>query len=119
MARVSGQTALTTGTSNANVLSGSALEIVRQMSLAKFYLVGSATGLICSVQSGTDKLLEDLGSSNISLANRYPIDPDDLACKDIVAPLDRLIVSVRNPTGGTLTLFWAVDVVPLGSRARR
>jgi hypothetical protein len=34
-------------------------------------------------------------------------------------PLDRLIVSVRNPTGGTLTLFWAVDVIPLGSRIKR
>lgn len=108
--RLQGSTALTTGTSNNNVLSGSILEFVKRQSMVKFYVVASAVGGLASVSSGADILLEE---SAVSQANRFPVDPDDLTVKDVAMPGDRLKLALRNPTGGTVTFYWAVEVQPV------
>jgi len=101
------------GVTNNNVLSGSAFEFVREASMVQIALLASATGLLAGVSSGSDILLED-GSlvDVVRIANQGPIFPDDYILSDVAMPMDRLRISVRNPTGGAITLFYGVKVDP-------
>lgn len=105
--------AVAAGASNANVLSGSVFEIVRDPSKVYIGLLASAAGLLAGVSSGSDILLEDGSAVDIvRVANQGPIFPDDYILQDIAMPMDRLRISVRNPTGGSITLFYGVLVEP-------
>lgn len=101
------------GQTNNNVLSGSAFEFIKQPSRVAIGLLASATGLLASVSSGSDILLED-GSlvDVVRIANQGPIFPDDFILQDVALPMDRLKISVRNPTAGSITLFYGVSVEP-------
>lgn len=105
--------AIAAGATNNNVLSGSAFEFVKDVSKVSIGLLASATGLLASVSSGSDILLED-GSlvDVVRIANQGPVFPDDFILQDIAMPMDRLKISVRNPTGGSITLFYGVSVEP-------
>lgn len=101
------------GASNNNVLSGSAFEFVREPSQVFIGLLASATGLLASVSSGSDILLEEGSLVDIvRVANQGPIFPDDFILTDVAMPQDRLKIAVRNPTGGAITLFYGVRVDP-------
>lgn len=94
-----------------NVLAGSAFEFVRDESQVEIALLGSVTGLTASVSSGSDILLED--GSNVDvvrIANQGPIYPDDYGLTDVAMPGDRLRISIRNATAGTIRLFYGVRV---------
>lgn len=96
-----------------NVLAGSAFEFVKEPSRVLIGVLGSATGLLAGVSSGSDILLED--GSNVDvvrIANQGPIFPDDFILEDVAMAMDRLKISVRNPTGGAITLFYGVRVDP-------
>lgn len=96
-----------------NVLSGSPFEIVREPSVVQIALLASAAGLLASCSSGSDILLEDGSQVDVvRVANQGPIYPDDYALQDVAMPLDRLRIAVRNPTGGAITLFFAVRIEP-------
>lgn len=110
--RVQFSASLAAGASVTNVLSGTQLELINQACLAKFGIVGSAAGLLASVYSGADTIMEE---SAVSSANRFPVDPDDFF-KDVAMPGDRLKVALRNPTGVALTYFVIVETVPLSGR---
>lgn len=90
-----------------NVLSGSAFEFLRSNAEVSFGIVSSATGIVATVQSGADVLMEE---SPISTANRFPIWPDDFDLVDVAAAGERLVVKLRNTTGGALTYFVTVKV---------
>jgi len=99
------------GASNNNVLAGSAFEFVREASQVAIGLLASATGLLAGVSSGSDVLMEDGSLVDIvRTANQGPIYPDDFILTDVAMPMDRLRIAVRNPTGGAITLFFAVKV---------
>lgn len=101
------------GATNNNVLSGSAFEFVKEASQVAIGLLGSATGLLAGVSSGSDILLEDGSLVDIvRVANQGPIFPDDFILQDVAMPMDRLRISVRNPTAGNITLFYGVRVDP-------
>jgi hypothetical protein len=101
------------GATNNNVLSGSAFEYVREASNVAIGLLASATGLLASVSSGSDILLEDGSAIDVvRIANQGPIFPDDYILTDVALPMDRLRIAVRNPTGGAITLFFGVKVDP-------
>jgi len=96
---------------NDNVLSGSQFEFLPYNARLAFGLVASATGLIVDVYSGQDALCEAYAPST---ANRFPINPDDFNLQDIAAGGERIKVRARNTTGGALTLFFSVNIMPLG-----
>lgn len=108
--RVQGSTSVAANSVSGNVLAGKLIEFVNRPSLVKFYAVGAATGVNCTIQSGAETLMEE---SLISQANRFPIDPDDLVVKDVAMPQDRLVINFRNTTGGALVVYWAVETVPI------
>lgn len=93
-----------------NVLSGSAWEYLPYNAALEFGLVASATGLVVTLISGSDLIMEE---SPISIQNRFPIKPDDFVARDVARAGEKLIVRVRNTTAGALTLFSSVDVTPV------
>jgi hypothetical protein len=113
MALIKNSVSIASGATNNNVLAGSAFEFVKEASQVAIGLLGSATGLLAGVSSGSDILMED-GSlvDVVRVANQGPIFPDDYILTDVAMPMDRLRISVRNPTGGAITLFYGVKVDP-------
>lgn len=101
--------ALLTATVNDNVLTGSQFEFLPYDAFLEFGIVASATGLIVDVYSGQDTLCEALAPS---LANRFPIYPDDFNLTDVAAGGERIKLRVRNISAGTLTLFYVVRITP-------
>jgi len=96
-----------------NVLAGSAFEFVREASQVRVGLLASAAGLLVGASSGSDILLEEGSTCDVvRVANQGPIFPDDFILEDVAMPMDRLKISVRNPTGGAITLFYGVRTDP-------
>jgi hypothetical protein len=106
--------AIAAGATNPNILSGSAFEFIKEPSEVFVGLLASATGLLCGVSSGSDILLED-GSliDVVRIANQGPEYPTDFILTDVAMPMDRLRIAVRNPTGGSITLFYGVKTSPV------
>lgn len=96
--------------SNDNILSGSAFEFLRGNSVVSIGLTGSATGLVANIQSGADIVLEE---SPLEIKTGYPVIPDEMYYNDVGVAGDRLVIRVRNTTGGALTVRAVVQVTPL------
>lgn len=95
---------------NENILSGSAFEFLRGNAVVSIGLAGSATGLVSNIQSGADIVLEE---SPILVKTTMPTIPDDMYYNDVGVMGDRLVIRVRNTTGGALTVRAVVQVTPL------
>lgn len=92
-----------------NVLSGSVYEFPAFNCKVDFGLSGSATGLVATVTSGSDVLQEE---GPVPPTNRFPQAQDDFTLSDLVGAGERLVVKVRNTTGGGLTLFSTTRLTP-------
>ena len=92
---------------NTNVLNGSTFEFMKNHAQVSFAVLGSAAGLVSTVRSGSDTLMEE---SPVSPQNRFGIYPDDFDLVDVAEAGDRLIVAMRNTTAGALTYFVTVKV---------
>lgn len=95
---------------NDNILSGSSFEFLRSNSVVSIGMVGSATGLVANIQSGADIVLEE---SPLLVKTTMPTIPDDMYYNDVGVAGDRLVVRVRNTTGGALTVRAIVQVTNL------
>lgn len=96
---------------NDNLLNGSQFEYLPYNAKLAFGFCGSAAGLQVDVYSGQDIVCEAMA---VNTQNRFPINPDDFILSDIGAAGDRLKVRARNTTAGALTIFWSVNILPLG-----
>lgn len=96
---------------NDNVLQGSQFEYLPYNARLSFGMCGSGAGLLADVYSGQDIVAESMA---LNTQNRFPVVPDDFILGDIGAAGDRLKLRLRNTTGGALTAFWSVNIVPLG-----
>lgn len=92
---------------NDNLLSGSSFEFLRSNAVVSIGLAGSATGLVASIQSGSDIVLEE---SPILVKTTMPTIPDDMYYNDVGVMGDRLVVRIRNTTGGALTVRAVVQI---------
>lgn len=95
---------------NENILSGSAFEFLRGNSVVSIGLTGSATGLVANIQSGADIILEE---SPLEVKTTFPTIPDEMYYNDVGVQGDRLVIRVRNTTGGALTARAIVQITPL------
>lgn len=110
MPLIQGSVSIAANATNENVCTGSQFEFMPYNARLAFGLVASATGLLCDVYSGQDMLCESMAPST---ANRFPVNPDDFNLQDVAAAGERIKVRVRNTTAGALTIFFAVNVMPL------
>jgi hypothetical protein len=92
-----------------NVLAGKSREFVSEPSVVTLSATGSAIGLFVTFIIGEEIVVDDQA---IPLTNRFPIVPDDTVAQGGAFPGDRLVVKVRNSTGGALTSWVRVDVEP-------
>jgi hypothetical protein len=104
------ETSVAAGAVNENLLAGSAFEFARQNSLVSIGVVQSATGGFATIQSGSDIVAEEFPPE---IKTSFPIIPDEMYYSDVAAAGDRLVVRVRNPTGGALVFRVIAQVTPL------
>lgn len=93
-----------------NLISGSSFEFLRRNSVVSIAAVGSATGLVMAVQSGSDIVLEE---APLLVKTTMPTIPDDFYYNDVGVAGDRLVLRIRNTTAGALTVRAIVQITPL------
>lgn len=84
---------------NDNLFSGSAFEYVRQPGVVSIGVTAAATGSFITIQAGPTLILEE---SAPIVKTVMPVIPDDFLYQSAVVPGDRLVLRVRNPTGGAI-----------------
>jgi len=94
-----------------NQLAGEQFEFIARPSLVRLYNTGSAIGLLVTMLIGGRTIVNDQA---ISTANRFPITPDDFMAEGGAVTGERILLTFRNSTGGALTSFWRVEVLPVG-----
>lgn len=109
MALMQGNTAILTGTT-VNVLSGQQYEFAPFNCMVEFGLAMTVVGMLVSVFSQTDLLLD---SGPVVVKATAPIYPDDFLLQDVAQKGDRLQIKANNPTGGTINLLWTVKLTPI------
>lgn len=101
------ESAIAAGGVNNNLVSGSAFEFARTRQVVSLGLAQSATGMFANIQAGADVIVEEFSPP---ILTRYPIIPDEMYFTDVMEAGDRLVVRVRNPTGGALTARLVVQM---------
>jgi len=86
-------------TSNPNLFTGSAFEYARGRTALSLGVTAAATGSFVTIQSGSDVVREE---SPPYVSTLFSIVPDQMFYNDIMEPMDRLRLQVRNPTGGAI-----------------
>jgi len=87
------------GLTNDNLFAGSAFEYPERNAIVSLGITAAATGTFVTVQAGGEVLLE---SSPPIVKTIMPVVPDDFVLNFAAVQGRRLIVSVRNPTGGAV-----------------
>lgn len=87
------------GATDPNLLTGSTFEFMRNNVFLSIGVTAAATGTFFTIVSGSDIVVEE---SAPSVLTRFPVIPDEMYYNDVATLADRLVVSVRNPTGGAV-----------------
>jgi len=93
-----------------NQLAGEFFEFLPYNALVEVGLNQSATGLLVDFISGTDIVAKDYVPL---IKATSPIYPDEFTLQDIAAAGERLVLAIRNTTGGALTLLYTVRISPV------
>jgi len=99
------EAAMAGGATVENVFSGSAFEFARQNSLLNMAIVGSAAGLVATIQVGSRVVLEE---SPLALLTTMPKLQDDFYYSEGVLANERIICRVRNTTAATTLTYRVV-----------
>jgi len=104
------ETSVAANATNENIFSGSAFEFARQNSLLNMAIVGSATGLVATIQVGSRVVLEE---SPLTILGTMPKLQDDFYYSEGVLANERIICRVRNTTAGALTARTIAQLQPV------
>lgn len=96
----------------AKPLAGTTYEFLKFPALVEIGIVTDATGVLASVSSGPDILMEE-GPVQIRAINVAPVNPDDFLLTDEAAPGDRINVTLRDTSGAARVVMTAVKITPL------
>ena len=110
MPAIQAEVTIVANSTNPNLFTGSAFEYSRGRSALSLGVTVAATGTLVTIQSGSDVILEE---SPTYIKTTYPIVPDEMFYNDIMEPMDRLRVQVRNSTAGPLVVRSIALVTPL------
>lgn len=104
------ETTIVAGAVNQNLLQGSAFEFLRRNALVSMGLTAAATGSFATIQSGADIVVEEFAPAVLT---RFPVIPDEMYYSDVGMAGDRLVIRVRNPTGGNIIHRALVQITEL------
>ena len=93
-----------------NLIAGSAFEFARGNVLVSIGVTQAATGLQVTINSGSDVIAEEFAPA---ILTRFPVIPDEMYYNDVAVQGDRLVIRVRNTTGGALVVRAIVQVTNL------
>ena len=93
-----------------NAIAGSINEVLPLDATVSFALLGSAAGLLATIQSGSDILLEE---SPVPVGTTFGKIPDDVDVQDVAVAGERVKVKIRNPTAGALTYYLTMFTEPM------
>lgn len=93
------EVAVAAGAVNDNAFTGSAFEFP-PTSLVQLGVVASATGTFITVQAGGTVVMEE---SPPAVKTTFPVIPDEFYYTFAAVTGDRLVLRLRNPTGGAIT----------------
>lgn len=110
MPAIQAEVTVAANSTNPNLFTGSAFEYSRGRNLLSLGVTAAATGTFTTIQSGADIILEE---SATYIAAQFPIVPDQMFYNDIMEPMDRLRVQVRNTTGAGIVCRSIALVTPL------
>jgi hypothetical protein len=96
---------------NDNVLAGSAFEYLNSRAIISMGITSQATGLVANVQIGSTVLVEE---SPVEIkANEFATIPDEMYFNGAGVQGDRVVVRVRNTTGGAIVCRALVQITPV------
>lgn len=93
-----------------NALSGSAFEFLRQNAVVSMGVTAAATGIVVNIQSGADVILEETAAY---IKTNFPTIPDEMYYNDVGVQGDRLVIRLRNTTGGAIVARVICQVSPI------
>jgi len=107
-----------------NIWSGSAFEYLRQPSYVNLGLItpGAAGGLVSEFYIGSALVAESFivpFSDPAVRGTNYPMIAEAYLVQAAGVGGDRLVSTLRNPTGGTLTYSAVAQITPAGGGGRR
>jgi len=106
MPRMSGsQLSVGANAVSANVLAGLLHEFLDRPALITLAAAAAAVGIRTTLLIGGFSMVQD---QDISLANRFPILPDDVVTQE--QGIGRMILTFRNTTGAAILTSWSIDV---------
>jgi len=86
---------------NGNVFTGSAFEFLPSNAVVSIG-VNATTGTLGTLNCGGNAILEE---STMAIGTDFPTIPDDMFYTFAGVAGDRLVLNLRNPTGGNITYF--------------
>jgi hypothetical protein len=92
------------------LFAGSAFEYARCRQAVSIGVVASVTGGFFTLNAGSDVIVEE---STPMVLGTMPIVPDHMYYNDIMEPMDRLRLAVRNPTGGAIVFRTIALITPI------
>jgi hypothetical protein len=105
-----GNNVIALNATNPNVLAGQRYERAPTNCYGALYITGSAIGLTAELNVGGISITPPTG---VNIQNRYPVVPDDILVDGWEVVNGKLIqLTVANTTGGALTVFWRVELLP-------
>lgn len=94
-------TSVAGGATNENLIAGSSYEYANGPSVASIALVTTAAGCFATITAGGRTVAEEFP---VSVKATDPVIPDDFYFTAAMVQGERLVIRVRNTTGGALTL---------------
>lgn len=95
-----------------NPLDGWNYEFVPRPGIVKYLHRATAVGLVATITSGSDQLLQEAPVPSGGTAGQTPSEFNVAPIVDPVAAGDRQAVRYRNPTAGAITIDGIVDYTP-------
>ena len=93
-----------------NLVTGSIYEFMPFNAALNIGMTGSAAGLVATINTGSDTLLEE---SPLNIKSTFPIIPDEMDLQDRTLAGERLVMRIRNTTAGALTIRALVQISPI------
>lgn len=93
---------------NENILAGSTFEILQGRSVVSIGLTGQVVGLVASILIGSTVVLEE--SPVFIKANEFATIPDQMFYNAAGVGNDRMVIRVRNTTGGAIDVRALVQI---------